>query len=67
MMHKDVDMIIDKVLGTTSEGFAAEEKETYEKPVLEVVKFMFENDITMGSFETGKGDDNEYEDEDWWA
>ena len=44
-----------------------EKTEKYEKPSLEIVKFMFENDITWGSFDSTHGGDNEADvSEDWW-
>ena len=35
-----------------------QEKMKYEKPEVSVVKFMFENEITWGSFESGLDGDN---------
>ncbi|GEM_PF-5875667 len=44
-----------------------QEKMKYEKPEVSVVKFMFENEITWGSFESGLDGDNGGEPaSNWW-
>ncbi len=59
------------VFGNIQDVCSAEtalDKEAYEKPTLTVVKFMFESDITWGSFEENSGSDNDIDidDEGWW-
>ncbi len=50
-----------------TEKNTSESKKSYQKPTLTIVKFMFENDITRGSFETGQGGENDYSTPDgWW-
>ena len=50
---------------------AVSEKKPYEVPALTIVKFMFENNITWGSFEYSQegsedGGNNGQPDSDWW-
>ena len=65
MMHQENKLSTNSIFGTTSEE-SIKVKEAYEKPTLDIVKFMFESDITFGSFETGKGEDNYFDDSAWW-
>ncbi len=45
----------------------ASAKEAYEKPTLTVVSFMFESDITWGSFDDESNGDNVVSvDDAWW-
>ncbi len=70
MTYTSNEIFTDVSSGGSSEkrsASAVESREVYEKPTLDVVKFMFESDITWGSFEEGQGGDNEFSgDDDWW-
>ncbi|MBE6648545.1 MAG: hypothetical protein E7614_03385 [Ruminococcaceae bacterium] len=67
MMRKENGLPASKTLGLSAEEFTViESKKAYEKPTLTIVKFMFESDITRGSFETGQGGDNIFDGDGWW-
>ena len=49
----------ENVLSTTALTESSNQtRETYEKPTLAIVKFMFESDITWGSFDDNANGDN---------
>ena len=53
MMHRDSETFMNNLLGISiDESDEQSHKEPYEAPALAIVRFMFENDITFGSFET---------------
>ncbi len=73
MMHRDSETFMNKLLGLSADdSIQKSEKEPYAVPVLSVVKFMFENDITFGSFSNNPGDNDNDGDNDtvvssgWW-
>ena len=68
MMRKENDLLSSEALGLSAKEFMAiESKKAYEKPTLTIVKFMFENDITRGSFDSGHGNENELTPpSNWW-
>ena len=73
MMHRDSETFMNKLLGLSADdSIQKSEKEPYAVPVLSVVKFMFENDITFGSFSNNPGEDDNDADNstelppNWW-
>lgn len=66
MINKDNRKFANDILGSlSSEGSA---KEPYEKPTLAIVKFMFESDITWGSFDDNSNGENSAPGggDNWW-
>ncbi len=73
MMHKDEELFTNVLFATACGAKTSSEtkdKMKYEKPMLDFVKFTFENDITWGSFEysrdNGNGDNDATPSADWW-
>lgn len=72
MMQNNDNVLMNTLLGIDSNSDAACEKEAYAAPALTIVKFMFESDITWGSFSPDlEGSDdagnNPGDDDDWWG
>ncbi len=79
MMRRNNESLINKLLNVGSEDENVSEKEAYVAPALTIVKFMFENDITWGSFSNtpGSNDGQNFptdeskkpveEGDDWWG
>lgn len=74
MMQNNDNVLMNTLLGIDSNSDDACEKEAYAAPALTIVKFMFESDITWGSFEYSQegGDDagntsgNPGDNSNWW-
>ena len=75
MMQNNDNVLMNTILGIDSNSEATCEKEAYATPALTIVKFMFESDITWGSFlpgqqgseDAGNTGSNPGDDDEWWG